>query len=422
MITTDRAGAPATVLVIGGGVIGLCCAYSLRRRGHEVTLVDSGDLGQGASAGNGGWICPSLSGPVPAPGLLLHSLGWLLRPGSPLRIHATLEPSFAGWLLAFARHCNARAYGRGLEAVGEMALSAPERFRALVADGVQFERHELGVLMLFSSRALADAEMAELQWMANQGGAPPVLLEGAALQEAEPAVGRTRLTGVLAPGDCHVRPESLTEGLAAWLREHGVDLLPATSVTRLGLGGEAVQFAETEKGERLYADAFVLAAGVETGRLARQLRVRIPLRSGKGYSVTFPAASPALNHALYLSEAKVAISPYDGAVRVLGTMELGTESVAINPGRVEAMLRSSRRYLPELALEGEGVTWAGMRPMVPDGLPVIGKPTPDANIVIATAHAMLGVTLGPATGEMVAELLESRPAIQPPAALSPVRF
>lgn len=384
--------------------------------------MDSGEFGHGASAGNGGWVCPSLSGPVPAPGLLVHSLGWLLRRGSPLRIHATIEPSFAGWLFAFARHCNARAYRRGLEAVGQMALSAPERFRALAADGVRFELHELGVMMLFASRALAEVEMAELQGSASLGGAPAVMLEGAALQEAEPAVGRTRLTGVLAPGDCHVRPEALIEGLVAWLREHGVELRPATEVTRFGLGGDGVRFAEAEGGERLCADAFVLAAGVATSRLASQLGVRIPLRSGKGYSVTFASVSPSLNHAVYLSEAKVAISPYDGAIRVLGTMELGTESVAVNPGRVEAMLQSSRRYLPELALEGEGVPWAGMRPMVPDGLPVIGKAAPESNVVIATGHAMLGVTLGPVTGEMVAALLENRPTIHLPAALSPVRF
>jgi D-amino-acid dehydrogenase len=394
--------------VIGGGVIGLCCAYSLCRRGHEVTVVDAGEMGMGASAGNGGWVCPSL--------------GWLFRRNSPLRIHESLDPSFAGWLISFASHCNASAYLRGLDAVGRMALSAPERFQQLSTDGVEFESHDLGVLLLFTRQDLAEAEMATLQRLQDLGIPPAEWIQGDALVETEPAASDSGLIGVLSPGDRHVRPESLTRGLVVWLLHHGVKLRSATGVARLVARRNSVSFAETDGKDRLEADTFVIAAGTGTAKLARQVGVRIPLRGGKGYSVTYPAAYPKVKHALYLSEAKVAISPYQDGVRVLGTMELGTESMEINRGRVEAMLRATRHYLPALALEGEGISWAGMRPMVPDGLPVIGQPSENANVAIATGHAMLGVTLAPATGEMVADVLEGKPNAWPSAVFSPLRF
>ncbi|HUY55114.1 MAG TPA: FAD-dependent oxidoreductase [Candidatus Nanopelagicaceae bacterium] len=417
-----KAGARSagSVLVIGGGVIGLCCAYALHRRGFEVTLVEAGDPGGGASAGNGGWVCPSLSAPVPGPGVLAKAVRWMLNPNSPLLVRPSWDPSFWAWMVAFASHCNRRDHDLGLGAVAALASSAAEQFRHLEQAGVAFEVHHHGLLLLFLSRRAAEDEMVLLGKI--PGLPPATFMERSQLSQEEPATGGLPAAGVLAPGDFHVRPEALTSGLSRWLEQDGVRILAGTRVVEFETEGGRAVAAVAAGGVRLRANEFVLAAGVDSARLSHGLGSRIPLQGGKGYSVTFARSSQPLSHAIYLSEARVAVSPYRDGVRVLGTMELGSDPARVNPGRVAAMLRTTARYLPELALAEPSPPWAGLRPMVPDGLPVIGPLRGMPNVIAATGHAMLGVTLAPATGELVADMLEGRPRPAFTAAFSPARF
>ncbi len=411
-----------SVLVIGGGVVGLACAFSLRNRGFEVTVVDAAAMGEGASSGNGGWICPSLSGPVPAPGVISQAARWLLRSDSPLLVRPGWNPQFWGWLLSFARHCNRKDFQSGLWAVSQLGASSMLLFDALEASGVEFERHHQGVLLLFKTLEAARAEMDALIFMASLGCPAARWIDQEELGAIEASItGRSHI-GILAPEDEHVRPETLMQGLASWLSASGVRLRPGVAISRLRTSRARATDAISTGGEEITADAFVVAAGVPTRALSRGLGTDLPLVGGKGYSMTFPGSEPTLSHALYLSEARVALSPYRDGVRVLGTMELGTASASIDQRRIEAMVRACARDLPGLQLTGSGVPWAGLRPMVPDGLPVIGASPGVGNVVIATGHAMLGVTLAPATGELVADILERRQL--PPFAtqLSPGRF
>jgi D-amino-acid dehydrogenase len=201
-----------------------------------------------------------------------------------------------------------------------------------------------------------------------------------------------------------------------------VELLQDTPITELRVDGGQVSGAVTGTGAPVPADHVVLAAGVSTGALARQVGLRLPLRGAKGYSVTFKGCAPELKVPLYLSEAKVAISPYCEGVRVLGTMELGTDPNSLRHTRVQAMLTACTNYLPGLSLTSPSRPWAGLRAMVPDGLPVIGSASAARNVVVATGHAMLGVTLAPATGELVADLVEGREPPEYARAFSPGRF
>jgi D-amino-acid dehydrogenase len=411
-----------SVLVVGGGVIGLSCAFTLRQRGYEVTVADSGELGAAASFGNGGWICPSLSGPVPGPGVLANSLRWMLRPDSPLLIRPGLSPSLWSWLLAFARRCNQADFLAGLRAVAGLAASSSRLFAALQAAGVDFEFHQQGLLFLFRSLKAAREEMGALLLMEEFGCPPATWMEAEQLAGFEPLAAAVPMVGILAPDDKHVRPETLTAGLIAWLAAAGVRLLPEMAVDHLRLANRHVISAVTRGGDELEADAFVLAAGVGTRYLGGAIGVSIPLIGGKGYSLTYESCAPLLRHPVYLSEAKVAISPYDEGVRVLGTMELGSRTEAVSQSRLDAMVRACERYLPGLNFVGEPRPWAGMRPMVPDGLPVIGGTSAAANVVVATGHAMLGITLAPATGEMVADILEERQLEAFASAFSPSRF
>jgi D-amino-acid dehydrogenase len=346
----------------------------------------------------------------------------MLRRDSPLLVRPGLDPAVWSWLISFARHCNRRDFQAGLEAVAAMAASSTRRFRELESAGVEFEIHRQGLLFLFLTRKAAFEEMAALVRMEALGCQPAQWIEAEQLRGLEPAADGVPMLGILAPDDEHVRPETLTAGLATWLRKAGVDLVPNTAVEHIRVTDGRASVAVSSSGEEITADAFVLAAGVESRALGRELGALIPLIGGKGYSITYTGSAPALSHPLYLAEARVAISPYRDGVRVLGTMELGTRSEAIDRGRVEAMVRACARYLPRLRLTGEATPWAGMRPMVPDGLPVIGPAAGAANAVVATGHAMLGITLAPATGELVADILEGRELPPFAAAFSPDRF
>lgn len=410
------------VLVVGGGVVGLCCAVSLREHGHDVTVTDAAELGGGASSGNGGWICPSLSGPVPGPGVIGDALRWMLRSDSPLLIRPRFDPAFWWWLVAFARRCNSRDFSSGLEAVSEMAIASLHLFGHLQEAGVEFELHQDGLLLLFVTELAARREMEALRIMEHLGCPTPVWMGSEEVAQAQPASGGRVVAGILAPDEQHVRPESLNAGLAAWLRTAGVRLLPDTAIARIQVESGRVVGAVTAAGEYLATDHLVLSAGVGTGPLARQVGLRLPLRGGKGYSVTFGSCTPWPTVPLYLSEAKVAVSPYRDGVRVLGTMELGADPNRQSKARVQGMLKACTAYIPGLILGSPSQPWAGLRPMVPDGLPVIGAAPGVRNVVVATGHAMLGVTLAPSTGVVVANLIEGRESPQYLQAFSPSRF
>ncbi|MGH7642944.1 MAG: NAD(P)/FAD-dependent oxidoreductase, partial [Candidatus Dormibacteria bacterium] len=258
------------------------------------------------------------------------------------------------------------------------------------------------------SRRAARKEMDDLLQMEELGGRPATWLEAAQLEILEPIAESVPMIGILAPDDEHVRPETLTAGLAKWLQDAGAKLRAGTAVDHLLLKNGQARAAVTAGGDEIEADAFVLAAGVCTRYLAEGLGKSIPLVGGKGYSLTYAGCTPSIKHPIYLSEAKVAISPYHGGVRLLGTMELGSQTDHIDRVRTDAMLRACGRYLPHLSLTGEPTLWAGMRSMVPDGLPTIGRINGAPNVVVATAHAMLGITLAPMTGELVADIFEGR--------------
>ncbi|HET9984520.1 MAG TPA: FAD-dependent oxidoreductase [Longimicrobiales bacterium] len=392
------------VVVLGGGVIGLASAYELAQRGERALVLDRGVPGGACSAGNLGWIVPSLSEPLPAPGLAWTSVKWMLRRESPLYVDPRFALRAAPWLWRFWRHCNARDYERGLEAVGGLNGRTLERFDALEADGVDFEMHRAGLLFLFHSVAARERSFAEFEALAALGLASPSRLDPDEVLGLEPGIAPGVAGGVMIAGERHVRPETLSAGLARRARELGAEVRGGVEVTDVIRRGGRVTGIVTADGT-LEADALVLAAGSWSGRIARRLGFPLPIQPGKGYSVTIrdPAAAPA--RPLYLSEMRVGLSPFDGAIRLGGTMELSGFGPRIVPARVAAIRRAAARYYPGAAEGGDQVEWMGLRPLTPDGLPAIGRAPGWENVFVATGHAMLGVTLAPVTGLAVAELV-----------------
>ncbi len=396
----------ARVVVIGGGVIGLCVAYALHRRGWPVTVVDAGPARPAASHGNAGWIVPSLSAPVPAPGLVGASLRWMLRPDSPLHVRPRADPGFARWLLAFWRRCNARDHRAGLAATAALNLPTMTLFDALRADGVAFEEHRTGLAVVYRDRADLERDYAGLAPLRSFGYGTPPLLDGDAMRDLEPALGAAVVGGYLFPQERHVRPDTLVAGLAARLRAGGVDLRPGTVATGVEHHRGRATAVPTTTG-RLAADAVVVCAGAWTPAVLRSTGARLPIEAGKGYALDYaPPPAHAPRRALYLHEARVAVTPFAGAVRLAGTMELSGLHDRIAPRRVAAIARAGAAYLRGWPVDHAGAAvWTGSRPMTPDGLPVIGLLSDFTNLAVASGHAMLGVTLAPATGEAVADLL-----------------
>lgn len=412
------------VAVIGGGVIGLLSAYALRRRGVEVVLVDRARFGSGCSHGNAGWICPSISTPVPNPALRGGALLGLLRAGSPLYISPTAAPSMAPWLWMFWRSCAAEVYERGASALLSMAADACDRYRSLADDGVEFELHQDGLLMIFDSR---DALEDELDLLARTDYQPVRRLSPEQLRDLQPGLRAGTAGGLHVLSECHVRAEQLCAGLAESCRAMGVETRCDFAVEALEIdsdGGRLRATAIRGPAGRVEADAFVIATGAEAGSLAARCGTRLPLQAGKGYSITVEQPALDVPRPLYLAERKLAVTPFAGGLRISGTMELSGINTRLDPRRLGNIRRAAARSLPG-ALQGAAQhEWVGMRPMTPDGLPVMGRLPQTGNVYVNSGHQMLGITLAPVAGEAIASaILDLAP---PPnvdlAAFAPDRF
>ena len=410
------------VVVVGAGMVGLMAAYSLRRRGFDVTLLDAGEAGRGCSFGNAGFICPSLCAPLPAPGLASQSLRWMFERQSPLYIRPSALPKLLPWLLAFWRHCNHRDYAAGFEAMLDLNRTTLTLYDRLASDGVAFEMHEQGLLFVFLDARRLASELRELEDAARALGLPaPVALDRDRALAAEPALSDRVVGALLAPAERHVEPRSLSLGLRSRLLDMGVDLLERTPVTGFERHGDAVSAARC-CGTAIAGDAFVLAAGVFTGPLAAWLGVRLPLTAGKGYSVTVSGANLSFAHAIYLAGTKAVLSPFEGAVRIAGTMELSGVNDVLDPLRVAGLRAAVGRHLRTELCGAKEEAWTGMRPLTPDGLPVIGRLAPLANVFACTGHGANGIFMAPASAELLADWLTGEVSAQAAAPFDPGRF
>ncbi len=404
------------VIVVGGGVIGLCCALFLRRGGAEVTVVDRGGCGQATSLGNAGWITRMLSEPMPAPGVVTQALKWMIKPESPLLVRPRIDRDFFRWSWRFARHCSAEAHRRGTEALVALNTSTLDLFDGFRDGGVEFEMHETGLLFL----ALTDAELlayASAMRVVQAAGhdEPFEMLDRASVRRLEPSVSERVIGGIFVPSERHVRPESLTRGLATALASDGVTLLENAEVQSLAPGANGSPWRLRMAAGDLEADAVVVAGGIWSTALLASVGVDLPLEAAKGYSVTVTQNGAQPRHALYLMEAKVGCSPFADSVRFAGTVELAGIDESLNQRRLPPLHRAAADYLTDWR-PGASVAWAGLRPVASDGLPIIGSVPGHAGLYVATGHSHLGITLAPATGAALAPLvLEGRlpPELEP---------
>lgn len=395
------------VLVIGAGAIGLSSAYFLARGGAEVTVIDSRGPGGGASRRNAGWVVPTMSAPVPAPGAVAKSLRWTLQRDSPVHIRPSLDPAFVKFMISMLLHSNRKDFHRGLRVTASLNRRTFELFDLLEDEGVKFEQHRAGLLLAFLGEESMQEHLDELDVLTHYGSPAPEPLSGRDLQQAEPALARSVVGGIRCPSERHLDPDSFVDGLLDACRALGVDFdfddhvtgFTERDSTRVG----SVLGARTRQ-----ADAFVIAAGAWTPQLTGMLGYRLPLQAGKGYGFDFRPAPTPLRAATYLSEAKVAVTPLDAGVRLAGTMEFTGLDDSVDAVRAGAIADAASRYFRNWPTSPRPRPWSGLRPMTPDGLPVIGALPRYENAFVATGHAMLGITLAPVTGQLVRELVLDR--------------
>jgi D-amino-acid dehydrogenase len=397
------------VVVVGGGVVGLCCAYELMRSGAEVTVVERDHCGRAASLGNAGWVVPSLSAPMPAPGITTQALKMIFNSDGPLRLRPRLDPDFLRWCWRFWRNSTQEHYEAGLKALLRLNEQTIQLYKDLRTSGVEFEMHESGLLIATLSEETLEeyAELLEAVKAAGYSGKVE-LLRKEPLLEVEPALSDAVVGAVYAKDDLHVRPDTLVSGLAGYLISKDVRVLEDTEAYGLEPAGKGGWLVTTSR-EKLAAERVVVAAGMWSSELLAKLGVRIPLEAGKGYSVTARGRGTKPRHAMKLAEPNVACSPFEEAVRISGIFELGGRDLFVNRRLLEGVLRSASLFLRDWVMEEPRFEWAGLRPSTPDDLPLIGTVPGFENLYVATGHGMLGVTLAPATAAtMVPLVLENK--------------
>lgn len=390
------AGSPRSAVVIGGGVIGLCCARELRRRGLEVAVIERGMCGGAASTGNAGWVTPGLSAPIPAPGVMGQTARWVLDRESPLLVRPRADAAFLRWTWHFWRSQAAARHRAGARALVTLNARTLELFDQLRDEGVEFEMHSRGLLFVARTEAGLAEYGRSLELLQSLGYAGRVrTMAPGELREHEPAVGPEVEGGIMAEAERHVRPETLCAGLLAGLRAGGVEVLEGAEVRELSTraGRWRVRVGTRE----LAAERVVVAAGAWTPGILASLGVRLSLEGAKGYSLTMAAGEVLLRGPTYLVERKVAITPFGSEVRVAGTLEIAGLDISITRRRLEAVARAPAEYLAGWRPGARRMVWAGLRPLPPDGLPYIGPVPGHDGLFVATGHGMLGVTLAPAT-------------------------
>ncbi len=409
-------------VIIGGGIIGLCSAYYLQKAGWQVTVIDKHDLSDNCSYGNLGMIVPSHFVPLAAPGMVAQGIRWMFNSKSPFYVKPALDWNLISWGLKFMKSANAEKVEMAGPALLQLNLLSKMLYEELFHEpGFDFAFENKGILMYYKTEKIAEEE-GHLAAKARSMGIDVAALNKEELQALEPDLNLDVLGAVHYRCDAHLYPNKLMTQLIEHLKKSGVEFQLNTAVKQIIFENNNIKKLVTEEGEH-NADAFVIAGGAWLPQLTKMAGINIPLMPGKGYSFTNKQPQKKLNIPAILCEARVAITPMNGYMRFGGTMEIGPVNNKINLNRVEGIVEAVPKYFPSMRLQmpEKKDIWFGFRPCSPDGLPYIGR-TKIHNLIVAGGHAMMGLSMGPATGKIVADIASGYPAPVDISQFAPERF
>ena len=396
------------VVIIGGGIMGVCSAYFLNKEGHEVTIIDKSNFSSGASFVNAGYITPSHIISLAAPGIITKGLKWMFNPSSPFYVKPRLDKDFLQWAWAFKRSSTKQKVAQSIPVIKDINILSRELYIAMKSSGdLDFHYEHKGLLMAYKHDKAGEQEW-EVGKKAIQLGLKVENLTAKEVEILEPKANLNIKGAVYFHSDAHMTPGGFMKNMLAYLKSQGVAILAEEEVKDIIILNNSIKKVITNKQE-ITADEFVMAAGSWSPLISKKLGIKMLLQPGKGYRINV-AQETNITIPAVLLEAKVAVTPMNGFTRFSGTMEIDKINHKINPIRVNAIANSASEYYKglQISTEDKEAAQCGLRPVTPDGLPYIGKTTQYNNLTFATGHAMMGWSLGPATGKLVSEIISNQ--------------
>ncbi|TFH38478.1 MAG: FAD-binding oxidoreductase [Bacteroidia bacterium] len=396
------------VLIAGGGIIGLTTAYYLNKAGHHVTIIDRHDFLTNCSTRNAGLIVPSHFVPLASPGIVWQGIKWIFNDKSPFSINIKADIDLAKWGFRFWNSSTRKNVRDASPVLFGLNSFSKELYKSLDQEtGLSTDYNERGLLMLFRSAAKGEEEV-KMAEEAHKLGILAQIMTPSEIRELEPETEFDVKGGIFYPGDASIMADRFMISLINYLKTREVSMLPENELIDISISGNRAVKAITNRGT-IDFDELVISGGVQSQKLFNKLGANIQVQSGKGYSFSLKTGAR-LNTPLILTDARVSVTPYENFTRFAGAMEIGGVENSIKKRRILGMVESINRFIPGIKMElpAANRVWSGLRPCSVDGLPYIGRLNKYSNIVIATGHSMMGVSLAPATGKLVEELISGK--------------
>lgn len=398
-------------VIIGGGIIGLSSAYYLNQSGWEVTVLDKEDFLNNCSYGNAGYVCPSHFIPLATPGIVKQGLKWMWNSRSPFYVQPRLNAALIDWGMKFMRSATPEKVEAAAVPLRDIAIISQHEYENWAKlQGFDFAYQHKGLLEIFQTEKAAE-HAHHTEQKARELGLDATMLSFDELQQLEPQAKINGIGALFFKCDAHLYPNKLMKGLIALLQQRGVKLVPNEAVTGIEKSNGQVKSVITGK-NKYAADTVVIASGSWSREVASLFNIKLPLVPGRGYSVTLEDSPYRLNYPAILVEGRVALTPMDGnKIRFGGTMEITSTNTAPRMNRVQGILDAVKRFFPDfdVPMPPAEKIWYGYRPCSADGLPYIGRSKKWKNVVVASGHAMLGLSLGAGTGKLVGEIVNEQP-------------
>lgn len=413
------------VIIIGGGIIGLSSAYYLQRSGHQVTVIDKTDISDNCSYGNAGYVCPSHFIPLATPGIVKQGLKWMFDAASPFYVQPRLSKSLIDWGWKFMKSATPEKVERAAVPLRDIAILSQKMYEEWAKlPQFNFAYEQKGLLEIFQTEKGAEHARHTVEKAHELGLNDTELLSHDQLQAMEPQTEINALGAIFFKCDAHLYPNKLMQQMLRYLQNSGVIIRSKEEVKGFDTDKRDIKEVFTDK--HVYdADVVVIAAGSWSRELAAMINIKIPLMPGRGYSVTLEDSPYKINHPSILLEGRAALTPMDGnKIRFGGTMEITSTQIPPRLNRVQGLLKAVKRVYPGFDIPVPPVEqiWYGYRPCSADGLPYIGRTNQWKNVVLATGHSMLGLSLGAGTGKLVSEIINEQPVSVDMAAFHVDRF
>ncbi|HKJ32060.1 MAG TPA: FAD-dependent oxidoreductase [Balneolales bacterium] len=394
-------------IVVGAGIAGLGVAYFLNKAGQDVTVIDKDDGTDNCSYGNAGMIVPSHIIPLASPGVISKGLKWMLNPESPFYIHPKLDKSLFQWGWNFKKASTKKHVDESAPLLRDLLLTNREIVCQLEEEeSLKFDFHKTGLFMFCNTEKGLEEE-AEAAEKAKSVGMPAQILNAEEVRDMDPGIDLDIIGATYYPKDSHLYPGALMDGLKKLLKDRGVRFEFQTEFKEILLNSGKVTGILSNDIRTFEASNVVICTGAQSQQIAKRFGLHLLLQAGKGYSITLPKPKKQPKNCGIFSEVKVTMTPMNGMLRFAGTMEITGPDQSVNPKKLAGLKKSVCQYLPDYQLDdfNNQKVWVGLRPCSPDGLPYVGRYNQIEGLYISTGQAMMGMSLGLVSGQIVADLI-----------------